>query len=419
MRDHTSRLRNNLHRYSRLLVDFSDGHNLLGIAYVALILVIFLGHRLSAPVFFYLYFFLPPTILVLVSVNRQNIKYSLTVLSCVIYLISLAVSSYLNIETEFSMLFRQIRYSIFISIFLIMTGYLCVYYEKFIDYLIFVSVIGLALNASINMYYYLIYMSPYDTIWTVRLTTNYGMPEYANSTNISVTYAVYFVGSIATIARTSLPKIQRIVLFLAAMTVLVALLMTHSRSAYVGVAVGISVLVLAASRRNQIIAAVILLVSVAGLASVPEVWNTITARGLSHRPEVWSKFIDVISIHPLAGYGSFSTAGITLYSGQFLDQAHNLVLSAWFRGGFVGAVSMVCILMFGNYWAVRLWQTAGQITPLCMMVTITAAGLVDYQLIVSRPTWPWVTFWLPFGLCIGAEMIVRHKRNVSPAVHTS
>ena len=42
-----------------------------------------------------------------------------------------------------------------------------------------------------------------------------------------------------------------------------------------------------------------------------------------------------------------------------------------------------------------------------VMATIAVAGMFDYQLMVTAPTWPWVTFWLPFGLAIGAEMAVR------------
>ena len=87
------------------------------------------------------------------------------------------------------------------------------------------------------------------------------------------------------------------------------------------------------------------------------------------------------------------------------------MLSAWFRGGIVGACAMGFILCGGILWARRYWLCHGDVVPLCVMVTIAMAGMFDYQLLVTYPTWPWVTFWLPFGLCVGAEMATRKAQQ--------
>ena len=134
-------------------------------------------------------------------------------------------------------------------------------------------------------------------------------------------------------------------------------------------------------------------------------------RGSGYRFEVWTKFLELIGERPLTGYGPFSPIGIKLDSGAFIDQAHNLMLSAWFRGGIVGAAAMAFILFGGIYWGRRYWASTGDVVPLCVMVTIVTAGMFDYQLLVTYPTWPWVTFWVPFGLCIGAEMAWRNARS--------
>ncbi len=408
----SSRFRSSVLQFGQTLAEIARQRNLLGIAYAAFVLSIFLGHTLSAPVFFYYYIFLPFAIIVLLSNLKYNLNFSYLILLCIFYLSFLSISSAINIDSDFSDLSKQIRYSILIIVFLFATGFLCTENVKFIDYLLFVLVVGLAASAAINLYYHFT-LTPPESIWTTRLTTRYGMPEYANSTNVSATYAVYFVGAIATLERAGGPFIQRVVLVLAAVILLAALLLTNSRSGYVAAFAGMSVFALVTNRRNRILLATVLLAGIAGLFAAPEVWQALIERGFSSRPEVWLKFLGLIADRPFAGYGSFSPVGINIATGEFLDQAHNLVLSAWFRGGIFSALSMAGILVFGNYFAFRLWRITGQIIPLCMMATITVAGSFDYQLIFSRPAWPWVTFWLPFGLSIGAEMILRHRQSTS------
>ena len=93
---------------------------------------------------------------------------------------------------------------------------------------------------------------------------------------------------------------------------------------------------------------------------------------------------------------------------DFLNHAHNLVLSAWFRGGVVSAVAMAFILLGGIYWATRYWITMRQITPLCVIVTMTSlpeCSIINWS--ATYPAWKRVTSWLPIGLCIGAELAVR------------
>ena len=404
-----SRFRSSVLQFGQTLAENVRQGNLLGIAYAAFVLSIFIGHTLSTPVFFFYYIFLPFAVISLLYEPKSNLRFSYLIVLCVTYLIFLSISSFINIDSSFEGFSKQIRYSILIIFFLFTTGFLCTRSAKFIDYLLFALVVGLAVSAAINLYYHFS-LTPPESIWTTRLTTRYGMPEYANSTNVSATYAVYFVGAIAALERAGGPFIQRLVLFSAAVILLAALLLTNSRSGYVVAFAGMSVFAMVTSRRNRILLAAVLLAGIAVLFAAPAVWQALIERGLSSRPEVWLKFLGLIADRPFAGYGSFSPVRINIATGEFLDQAHNLVLSAWFRGGVFSALSMAGILVFGNYFAFRLWRITGQIVPLCMMATITVAGSFDYQLIFSRPAWPWVTFWLPFGLCIGAEMILRRER---------
>jgi hypothetical protein len=39
---------------------------------------------------------------------------------------------------------------------------------------------------------------------------------------------------------------------------------------------------------------------------------------------------------------------------------------------------------------------------------MVACGMFDYNLLITPPDWPWVTFWLPIALAVGAETYVRN-----------
>ena len=140
----------------------------------------------------------------------------------------------------------------------------------------------------------------------------------------------------------------------------------------------------------------------AGFVAIPTAREALLGRGTSHRFEVWTKFMSLISERPLIGYGSFSPMGITTDNGVFLDQSHNLVLSAWFRGGIVSALGYGFYPVRWNSWARRYSLWSGDVVPLCVIATIATAGMFGYELFVTYPTWPWVTFWLPFD-CASAQ----------------
>ena len=49
------------------------------------------------------------------------------------------------------------------------------------------------------------------------------------------------------------------------------------------------------------------------------------------------------------------------------------------------------------------------------MTTIVTAAMFDYQLLATYPAWPRVTFWLPFGLSIGAENGLADRNQAASA----
>ena len=346
----------------------------------------------------------------LLSPGRQSVVYSNVLLACFVYLAAMTLASLIAADAPQADVWRQFRISVLIVAFLATTGSLVAAFPAFLRVLFpIVGTVG-ALSAAINIFLFYEYMVPASSsLLDFRLIASIGMPDYANSTNISATYAVLFVGVVCTILRTRPAVWLRAILAVDATILATGMLLTQARSAWLGSFVGLAILALTGSRRTRVAGIAMLLAAIVISLANPVLREALMARGSSSRFEVWSKFIGLIAARPLVGYGSFSPVGIIAAGYYFLDQAHNLVLSAWFRGGIASAFAMMYILFGGTYWSYRYWALTGEVIPLCVMTTIVSAGMLDYQLLATYPAWPWVTFWLPFGLSIGAEMAWRIK----------
>jgi O-antigen ligase len=350
----------------------------------------------------------------LLSPGRRYLANSVVLWACLVYLLAMLVASAVQPDAQLEDVWDQFQQSTLIVAYLLIVASLVACYPHFPRQLFLFVGIAVAISAALNIYLFFAHLAPAGdlAVQHYRLKSSIGMAAYANSTNISATYAVFFIGTLATLARAELSTRIRYVLALGCAVLLVAVALTQSRSALVAVLAGMIVLALTASSRNVLRGTLAMLAGVVCALAIPVVRHVLFLRGSGHRFEVWAKFWPLIEKHPLTGYGSFSPLGITLDNGTFLDQAHNLVLSGWFRGGIVSAVAMAAILAGGLYWSWRYWRATRQIVPLSVMVTIATAGMFDYQLLVTYPNWPWVTFWLPFGLCAGAEMAWRNLQRV-------
>lgn len=387
-------------------------HELLKIATLIFLVVVFFSQSGAEGRTIFIALVLPIAGIGLFSAGRRELANSFVLWACVAYMAALLVASTVQ-DATFVGLWREFRLSAVIVAWLLILASLVACHPHFVRQLFLVVGVAVAISAALNIVLFFHNTAPagHFQIHTYRLKASVGMAAYANSTNISATYAVFFIGTLATVARAELSKRARFVLALAAAVLLVAVALTQSRSALLGVAAGLAVLALTAATRAVLRGAAISAVAAACLLAIPAIREVLFARGTGHRFEVWEKFWMLIRERPIFGYGAASPAGITLDNGTFLDQAHNLLLSGWFRAGVLGAAAMACILAGGIYWAWRYWRATRDVAPLCMMVTIAAAGMFDYQLLITYPNWPWVTFWLPFGLAAGAEMTWRNRQR--------
>ena len=104
------------------------------------------------------------------------------------------------------------------SSFLLIIGSLVAAYPGFTKWFFLFVGIAVAVSAAINIFLYFQYIAPehFRSILDYRLKSSIGMPAYANATNLSATYAVFFMGMIATVMHGRLPPVPRALLALCA-----------------------------------------------------------------------------------------------------------------------------------------------------------------------------------------------------------
>ncbi len=269
-----------------------------------------------------------------------------------------------------------------------------------------------ATSALVNMVEFAFNVPFSGTLSDFRLVPQLGMPEYFGSTTISLTYSVFIVGAIGTIVDSRLSYARLAVLGASIVILLLAVLWTQSRNAIVTVALSVAVIAAIKSRVMRFVIPFFVILTILLLITLPGTWDALLVRGLSYRPEIWGRYLAEASQHPLVGYGQFADIDVPMHDGFIAFHPHNLVLSAQIRGGVFAAGAMLVMLFGGLFWTWRYWLQTGKLTPFCLILVIVCAGIVDYQLLTTFPTWPWVTIWLPVGLAVGVEHLARR-----PALH--
>ena len=394
-----------------LMVRIDDRLLLLPAAYMLVLGAILLTNSTDAATFSYVAVLVPIATLTILPFARQTLLTSRIFWAVGTYLLAIAVASILNPDIPNWLLNRIPRMSPMVLYFVIITAFLTVRSRLGFTNFMLLCIAVLVASALINIGWFLATrsFSP-EAPDEFRLLGNLGMPLTRNATNLSITYAIYCAAAVAMIFD-EVALWRRILFGFFGLSLLIGVLMTQSRSAYI--ALLLSVMLLASSLRRParmaLVGCLAITVFVLLLLLVPPARQVIDARGFSHRPEIWLRYFAMAEHRPFFGYGVSPTIAQVISDGLVVDQAHNIVLSALVRGGLFGCVAMMAMLTQSIYWGYRFWATIRRIAPLCMLVAMTTASMFDYELLASNPSWEWVTFWLPIGVAVGLEMSGRSE----------
>jgi len=384
-----------------------DNRLLLG-AYCVCLAMMFLVESNHAPKDVYYAVVLPLGLLAASPFGLRMIRQSIIFWAMTLYLVMIGLSQLALPDLRFKHAMDYFGDTVAVLTFLIATAYLTQARVQCLRPLLLPLCCAAAASAGLNTVLSLVLhdSSSLARLLANRLVASWGMPGYENSTNIGITYAVYFVASGATLTAGGLIRWQRALLVAAFLVLGLALLLTQARGAGLGAAAGVFSLIMIDSRRRRLAlpltAALLLLLPLA--IALPD---GMLSRGDSHRFVAWQHYLALAAAHPWLGYGIWTDIRFTSPDGVPIVHPHNWLLSAQIRGGIGASLALLVAMVAALRWSFLNFRAAGSGAPFALLITIMTAGLFDYDLWSTGPSWPWVTFWLPMGLCIGAEMHLR------------
>ena len=198
----------------------------------------------------------------------------------------------------------------------------------------------------------------------------------------------------------------RLLLALTAVTLILSILLTGTRGAWIGLFAAIMCIATFRewSNRGQ------LLVSLSVLVTLPvllvavlyyfDLADAIFKRSFSFRPEIWSATItEWRSSNPLFGAGINSRIDLSIPPNTFMHP-HSIYLSTLYYGGMIGLSSL--IFLFG-FVLKKLIQTAEQPSSqyaFPLFVFGSTVLLFDGNRIIEKIDFLWLCIWLPIGLTL-------------------
>jgi O-antigen ligase len=301
-------------------------------------------------------------------------------------------------------------YLIAICLFVLITARLLIAFEDFCGafFTCFCSIV--ATNAAINIYIYFHALNNLADFASVRLAPSFGHAPDHYFTTAALAYAVAFSGAVGLLVSET-NRLRRLIGFLSSIVLFVAICLTQSRGPLLAASVAILVAgLLGWGRSQRWLYVIIPIVAVGIFMLIPEFSKSFILRADNHRIEIWRKFIQFALERPILGYGERILIYLEISDGERLGHGHNIFISALMRGGLFALSGIVFTYASSLAWALKFDLSNHKPIPLALLLTIFLSGLVDFDQIVMLSDWQWPSFWLPLGLALGAEHLVKNNR---------
>uniref|UniRef100_E6VHD6 O-antigen ligase-related domain-containing protein n=1 Tax=Rhodopseudomonas palustris (strain DX-1) TaxID=652103 RepID=E6VHD6_RHOPX len=239
---------------------------------------------------------------------------------------------------------------------------------------------------------------------SMRLEGTKGLSLYYNSNVVGLIYAMPCVGAVAIMATRRLRFWQFVLLFVSALVLLAAVLLSGSRGSLMAALAGIGVAVLLAANW-RVAAAVAALLAIALVAALlTPLAGELVQRRDSLRFELWPVYLHMVTLKPWLGYGLAFDTRVILPSGTEVMNGHNIFMCAAVRGGVVAALALAAVVVASAASGWRAFRRSGEVTALALLAAALAASSVDYEILPSDLSYLYILFWLPVAICLGAAL---------------
>ncbi len=391
------------------------GEGTYGIGRADLALVVVLGLPLCLVLFVDAYF-LPVWVFAIASLPLAALlawrgdltaPRSMVLLGALLFVVGLLLSMLLQVSVKNATLVTQVSRGLLLVWFMYLVALVPMVARNWLDWLLFALVVACGISAAINVGIFLGGNPLAAGEEGTRLIPLLGVARHRWPTTISATYAIFVVAGMALLVRPPRRVAWvRVVLALALVAILIALLLTRTRSGYLGAIVGVLVVAGFLSRRVLVVTLAGLVLGGLGVLVLTPALDVILARGGSYRLGVWWTYLTHAIENPWIGTGATKRV-LLMVDGAELTHAHNLWLSAWVRGGILSFIGMGLMLFVGLYFAWRLARRSGEVVILAMMAALFVTAIFDYDLYLTPLDWVWLTFWFPIALAAGCELAMR------------
>lgn len=301
-----------------------------------------------------------------------------------------------------SLLWKNIRYVAAVLVFITIVAHLASRDGDFLR-LLFLWLAPVAALAAIRDVGTFSHWSVTEML-TVRLQGTKGLSLYYNSNVVGLMYAMPCVGAVAMMATRRLRSWQFVLLFVSALVLLAAVLLSGSRGSLMAALGGIGVAVLLAANWRIAVAVAALLAIAAVAALLTPLAGELVQRKDSLRFELWPVYLHMVTLKPWLGYGLAFDTRVILPSGMEVMNGHNIFMCAAVRGGVIAALALAAVVLAAAASGWRAFRKSGEVTALALLASCLAASAVDYEIIPSDLSYLYILFWLPVAICLGAAL---------------
>ncbi|UYO43665.1 O-antigen ligase family protein [Rhodopseudomonas palustris] len=301
-----------------------------------------------------------------------------------------------------SLLWKNIRYVAAVLVFITIVAHLASRDGDFLR-LLFLWLAPVAALAAIRDVGTFSHWSVTEML-TVRLQGTKGFSLYYNSNVVGLMYAMPCVGAVAMMATRRLRSWQLVLLFVSALVLLAAVLLSGSRGSLMAALGGIGMAVLLAANWRIAVAVAALLAIAAVAALLTPLAGELVQRKDSQRFELWPVYLHMVTLKPWLGYGLAFDTRVILPSGTEVMNGHNIFMCAAVRGGVIAALALAAVVLAAAVSGWRAYRQSGEVTALALLASCLAASAVDYEIIPSDLSYLYILFWLPVAICLGAAL---------------
>ena len=320
----------------------------------------------------------------------------------IVFLLYLVLSATWSENTRPILVATYLGYAFLLASFVLGIGVISNQYPDFLKWLMVLTVLSATISCCFSIFLYF-WLPDYHPLIEERL---YSLGRLRNPVIGALSYGVA-----ATICANLALVHARWMRFLwsACLAILLlGILFTETRSAWVGLIISIPACVMlqreiSVRAKYSMLVTFFLILTVTMIATwLMGYWDEVLHRALSFRPEIWLKAVrDTTQENLILGKGIASSSRL-LIDGISHHHPHSIYVSTFYYGGLTGALLLVTLISACLKELIKKDFTPLVILALSTLLYAVSTLMIDGNRLLEKIDFHWLVFWLPVALCLVA-----------------